>query len=438
MSPALAFFLTIAFVVTVLVHDHIKYKDFSQALWIPTLWLIYTTSKQIGVWLNIETTMEAGSPPDRIFLIILGVLAIIVLSKRKLNIPVILKNEPVFALLIVYMFLSIFWARSPEISLRRFLRDFIGIMVVFLVASEKDPIEAVKIIFRRAIFIFLPFSLMLIKFFPNLGRQYSIAGELMWTGMAPQKNELALFCAFSLLFLVWSLIANGIKKLILEDKIYVLISLIMIGLAVYMFLGPRRSLVHSATSLIALLLGFLVLTIPFLKKSIIYSGILLFFIVFGTIIPFLGKVKGFEWVPSLLGRTETLTGRIIIWNALVPFAKKKLLFGHGYGGFWTTSLRQTIAVTAHNGYLDTILNLGIVGLLLFVAFIKKMSAKIYDFKNESKEISGLTLSFLMMLAVHNVGESSLSYFSIFPFSLILIFFQAISISNKAIITIEKS
>jgi O-antigen ligase len=83
-------------------------------------------------------------------------------------------------------------------------------------------------------------------------------------------------------------------------------------------------------------------------------------------------------VPSLLGMLQkdtTLTGRTALWHAiLISFAKRPWL-GYGFNAFWsakggsaTVSQRVGwLAPSGHNGFLDITLDLGILGLSVFVA-----------------------------------------------------------------------
>lgn len=77
---------------------------------------------------------------------------------------------------------------------------------------------------------------------------------------------------------------------------------------------------------------------------------------------------------DLLHRDATLTGRARIWTfAALSFARHRWL-GYGYGAFWWVSneSRQTLALIryptphAHNGLLDLGLQLGIVGIAVFL------------------------------------------------------------------------
>ena len=74
---------------------------------------------------------------------------------------------------------------------------------------------------------------------------------------------------------------------------------------------------------------------------------------------------------------ETLTGRVPLWEELMPLASENLFTGVGFGAFWTPLRMAEIeaavqwpAVVAHSGYIDEVLATGLPGLvLLFGALI---------------------------------------------------------------------
>lgn len=80
-----------------------------------------------------------------------------------------------------------------------------------------------------------------------------------------------------------------------------------------------------------------------------------------------------------LGRSEgvsTLTGRLPLWAVVWEDSKDVQLFGAGYGAFWTTKRTYSLAGMlewfprhSHNAYLETIVDLGFIGLLLLILMI---------------------------------------------------------------------
>ena len=80
-----------------------------------------------------------------------------------------------------------------------------------------------------------------------------------------------------------------------------------------------------------------------------------------------------------MGRTEdvgSLTGRLPLWDEVWKSGRHHAMLGFGWGGFWTASRIDEISralrweiPNAHNAYLDLVLNLGVVGLLLYLAWL---------------------------------------------------------------------
>lgn len=374
--------------------------------------------------------MEEGSAPDRAFLLILGALGLFILSSRHFAWRQTLKKNYFIVLIVFYMLISTVWSTMPAISLRRWGREMIALIIAFLLLSERSPLRALISVIFRVIYLALPYSLLLIKYYGEYGWQYDrFSGELMWVGIAGQKNGLALICSFSAIFLIWSLWRDLSQWNLLSSKTPIFINLLMLILSIYLMMGPKTSFRYSSTSFLCLLIG--IISIILLKTSInkrIKNKIIILAIIIillGTLMPFLGKfpIKG---IPEILGRDSTLTGRTQIWRALVPYAQKKLIFGHGFGGFWTTSLVEQISISSHNGYLDTILHLGLIGLIGFSIFLVSFILKCYKLMGSAWDITILFISIIFMFLIHNISETSLGHLSSFPSSLIILSFFVIN------------
>ncbi len=90
---------------------------------------------------------------------------------------------------------------------------------------------------------------------------------------------------------------------------------------------------------------------------------------------------GLPEIVRFLDRSVTLTGRVPLWKALLLIGWKQPLLGYGFGAFWLGSgqmmpieialmrLRFPWAGHAHNGFIDTWLEVGLIGLLLIVMII---------------------------------------------------------------------
>lgn len=425
MPSQIALIVFLAFISFIIYIDQKRTKISGPIVWIVAIWILYSGSKGLGVFLNVHTTMEAGSPPDRYFQIIMGLVAIFILIRRHFPFSSTFKQNTYYFLILFYFLLSVIQARDPAISFRRWGRESIALLIVLLLVSEDDPTKTLIGAFRKAIYAALPISLLLIKYFPIYGREYGRwSGEVMWVGIASQKNGLAMLCSVSILFLAWTLLQDIRNWKQLNYKLPLFIDILMVGLATYLMLGPNRTFSYSVTSTLSLIFGLVFMGLfkiaskrgIDLKQKVIITAIII--IAIGTILPFSGEIP-IKTLPSLFNRTETLTGRTEIWQSLVPYAKKNIFLGYGYGGFWTTSLRNLIASHAHNGYLDTILELGLIGLILFVIYILNLLNKISNFLAGEFQISWFFLALIFMVLVKNIAESPLAEFTSYSMWLVL-------------------
>lgn len=414
MPPILALFICTTFVLFLLRLEHKQTPNVSLALWIPTFWMLLTASKPLGIWFGSGgVSLEEGSALDRMVLSALFLIGLVILIKRQFNWSRAIKENHWVIILLVYMFVSILWSEMPFVSFKRWMRNLIAVVMVFLVATELEPKEAVKSILRRMIYILIPFSYILIHYFPEYGRDYGRwSGELMWIGVASQKNGLALLCVISILFLSWTVIRKrkGQEKNV--SSYQTLIEIFLLLLTIRLFMGPNYTLTYSATSLVALIIGLTVQIGLFrFKRMMILLGLNLFFslmlfiIAYGTITPFIGKLAIID-ISYILNRNETLTERTEIWAYLIPYVMKKPFLGHGVGGFWTDEMREATSSHAHNGYLDIILNLGILGLFLFSFFLISCYKKFIKIQTFDVYWGGLGICFLFVALIHNIAESS--------------------------------
>ena len=138
----------------------------------------------------------------------------------------------------------------------------------------------------------------------------------------------------------------------------------------------------------------------------------------------------------VLGRTDTdasealtLTGRLQIWDQLNEYVRERPILGYGYDGFWSVNrllevaLRQKFAVTAtHSGYLEIALNLGLVGLILYLLICWLAVRKAWSRRDRTGSPETLFLvGVLVCLYVNSLTENILLRASVAPFLCMTIF-----------------
>jgi len=417
MPPILALLLCVIFVIFLLWLEHKQCPDVSRALWLPTIWILYIASKPLGIWFpSSGGDPDMGSPLDRAFLIFLIGVALVLLIRKRLNWADVMKQNIWLVILIVFMLVSVLWSRIPYISFKRWTRELPALLMAFAVLSEFSPRQAIESILRRSIYILIPFSILLIKYFSEYGIEFERwSGKRMWIGVAFQKNGLARLCIISAFFLIWSLVGRRQRKKPPVWKYETKTELLILVITLWLLGGPGHNVFYSATSFYALCLGLLFywglnltkkhgLLLKELPLMIIGGAIILF----GIIVIFTGGAN-LGSAASAASRDATLTGRTEVWASLLPVAMKHPLLGVGFGGFWTSATREYFRISgAHNGYLDVILELGFVGIFLLAMFFLSSCKKAAHELSHEFDWGVLWICYIIMCLVHNIGESSIN------------------------------
>ena len=91
---------------------------------------------------------------------------------------------------------------------------------------------------------------------------------------------------------------------------------------------------------------------------------------------------------KLFGKSEDLTGRLDIWHSVTTLASQRPAFGWGWVSYWapwvepfkTLAIRKGVTyLQAHNAWLDVWLQLGIVGLVIFILLVATTLARSWFF-----------------------------------------------------------
>jgi len=415
MNPQIALIVCTIFVLFLLTIEHRSFKDNSLAVWIPSIWLMLIASRPLGVWFGAsEGGNEAGSALDRWVLSALALAAVAVILLRRFKWISIMKQHKWLVLLLGYMFLSTFWSDITLIALRRWVRELVFFIMALTMMSENDPRYALESIVRRTAYVLLPFSLVLIKYYPQLGRQYGLfSGIEMWTGVTNQKNSLGRLCMISAIFLLFSIYRSWRDRKSGGKILSKWADAVIIFLAMYLLKGS-----NSATSLVCFTLGaFIFICFHQLRKlriTVPLTGILvltIFLIAYGAATPLLGG-KNVANYTSAVGRDSTLTGRTEVWALVVPAMQQKWLLGYGFGSFWTDARRTLFDIpNAHNGYLDILLEMGLVGLVSYALWLLSCAQKLRRALEHDYEWASLGICLLLMNLIYNITESVLNSFT---------------------------
>jgi O-antigen ligase len=136
-----------------------------------------------------------------------------------------------------------------------------------------------------------------------------------------------------------------------------------------------------------------------------------------------------ERIPELFSKDSTLTGRTELWSLVLIAIRNHPWFGYGFDSFWRGLEGDSLAVirgvgwlvpTAHNGYLDILLGIGIAGAVLFALFLLQFFGRSLSHALTGEGSSRyFPLVFLTLLLVYNLNESALLTRSGLPFLLLV-------------------
>ncbi len=166
-----------------------------------------------------------------------------------------------------------------------------------------------------------------------------------------------------------------------------------------------------------------------LRDRVLQAGLLLM-ISIGTYVYYSEGVFG--WLIPYLTRgsvetTETLTGRVPLWDVLLPYVGQNPLLGAGFAAFWSPdNLYQIQLVTgfpwvsAHNGFLEELLNTGLVGLaLLLVFYVYAMVVGVGEARR-GDPLGWLAFLFVLYYLLLNLTNSLIQQYLEVPFIIVLV------------------
>ena len=381
------------------------------ALWLPTLWIMRCGSRSIDYWMLRGETGHW----DPIFIAILIVLGLLVLSRRPCNWGGILTHNSALFVFYAYLLLSFAWADGLENPAIKLLRPLGDLIMALVVTTEPKPREAIIAIFRRCAILLIPLSIVLIRYYPELGRGVNKHWEMdPWIGVATHKNPLGQLCLVSAIAFLWSLAEakRWHRSLFRAPLIW-----FYIAMTAYLFNAGGHS--RSSTSLVCLIvvIGLFFLFGHMRDHSQVIIRRLVSFAIALAAVALLLDLFGSSLnsvVAQLQGKEANLTGRTWLWRDVTRIvASESPIVGSGYGAFWVPSIYDKLSPEVdyrphecHNGYLETFANLGLIGVVLLAWIILQTVRSASDVIQTDFEYGRLRLVLFFAILVMNYTEST--------------------------------
>lgn len=302
-----------------------------------------------------------------------------------------------FALLAIA---STAWSLDPVLTLRRSILFTLAGLFGLYFAARFSPVRQFAIL-RLAIVAAALATIAVVFLVPSLGFDHSAGHSTDWQGIFTQKNA----CGRAM-------VLGATVVLFGERLMPVRLACLALFLFVLVRSGSRGAWIVGATVLLLWLFVFLGrragaglrlvlgLGAPPLALALFVAGILFY-----------------PRLAPLLGRDATLTGRTAIWREVLHFVALRPWLGYGYDAFWRgmqgPSLQVSasvhfVVVHAHNGFLEIVLELGAIGLLLFLAGWARAASNLWPAWRRG-EIGRLAwpLAVLVLILIYDLDENTL-------------------------------
>jgi len=438
MNPSLASLIYTCGIAGLFYLDRDKSIRTSKALWLPVAYLWILGSRPLSEWLGMKASganfaME-GSPIDGAFFQILLIAAICVLIYRARRVVNFLTpNFPIsIVLYFAFCLFSIIWSDYPGIALRKWTKSIEDLVMILVIVTDEQPVAALRRLFSRLGFILVPYSLLLIKYYPGFGRYYGAwDGATVNTGVTQDKNMLGVITFVLSLGAAWRVLGllsgeetppNRRRHLLAQG------TLLLMGIWILI-------IANSATSLVCFIVGaglLLATRSRFIRSNpaMVFVLVILFLITASSVF-FLG---GRGSVAHALGRQENLA-RTEIWEAVIPMVPNTLV-GAGFESFWLGERLERLAEMfpnlnlneAHDGYIEVYLNLGWVGIVLIgLILIDGFRRGVKAFRREPA-FGGLLLAYVLTATTYNITEAGFRMLNPFWFFFMLAVIEASAVA----------
>jgi exopolysaccharide production protein ExoQ len=310
-------------------------------------------------------------------------------------------REPLMVLLLVLAVVSTMWSGVPALTFRRSISLFCTSLFGLYLAlrySLRDQLKLLLVVCWITVVGSLIFGVF------GLGTSVDNIKDA-WYGLFVQKTALGRMMVLDIIVFLTLAKVNPRSRRLMWFGILLAFVLILLS--------------QSRSSLIAalFLLPFALWCAPGLRGNPLRTIVVLAGLVCVGAVAAYSFLTHLKAATAFVGRDVTFTGRLYIWVLGTAMALRKPWLGYGYSAFWLGpsgpsgriwSAMNWAAPNGHNGVLDLMLDLGIVGVGVFVlGFISCAWRVLATFRRTSRPEFVWPLLFLVFLVIGNLTQSML-------------------------------
>jgi len=354
-----------------------------------------------GAAVDASHALSEGNPINQLVYGTAYLLTVALFIHRRFPVTAILARIWPLTLLVGFIALSAGWSEHPDVSIRRSV-GLIGTTMVGIYLGWRLDQHTLIVLLARVCAICVIFSLLVVIAMPERGVMSSgnLAGN--WRGMYGHKNILGVTAAVSVVTILFAARAGGRFSPWWACAV---------GASVLAIVGSRST--TALASLVAMAGIYLLFRLRAVDRPLKLAA-------FGCVmltgvLAVLSGLVDLDAVMGSIGKSSDLTGRWPLWTRLVETSGEHLLLGHGYGAFWLGSNPIVVQIwsdgyfkpiDAHNGLLNVYLDLGVLGVLIFLAWLgSALYLALHQLDRHDLPTKGFLFALLLLFVIYSVSEA---------------------------------
>jgi O-antigen ligase len=359
-----------------------------------------------------------GSLVDRMFYAVLALIGLRILSRRGFSWQKLVRANPWLSVLFVLMAASICWSSFPYVSFKRYIKVVGSLVMALVILTSPKPTESLFMVIRRSLFVHLPLSIVCIRYYREIGISFDWSGTgISWQGLSTSKNVLGQVAMLGVVYFVSELSRNwktsgwkNINTIYLAMALYLIkgsdqavsmtsVSVCVFALFIYSICRIQRTHLHKLKVWLKVLFT---LTIALVALIVVHG------LVFFSADSILGQLI------AMVGRDITITDRTYIWHDVYAAASGNPILGVGFGGFWIGRLANIpwnenmtwVLAQAHSGYVDTFLQLGVLGWFALSGLIFSSFSRLLQSLDDEFELASFRITVFITVLFVNMTETT--------------------------------
>lgn len=395
------------------VRDDRLARLFGAAVWVLVVIMIVPDGFDYSHLSTAASPASGGALSRMLWLGLLGFGGLVLIWRAALAWLLLRWVNPFLLAFAALAVLSVGWSIEPTVTVRRLIRIFavLSISAAFVLAGWHT--RRFQGVVRPILTIMLLGSIVFGLVNPSVAIHQDTAPELVgaWRGLANHKNTLGALACVGVIFWFHAWLSHEVRRL----------PALAGGLIATACLVLSRSSTSLVTSVMVITFLLLLMRSPPELKRWMPMIVALFAAVLVTYaVAVLRLVPGLEIllkpITLVTGKDLTFTGRSEIWELMAEHIRFSPGLGTGYGAYWIGAVPHSPSYvfvqkmhfypgSAHNGYLEIVNDLGMLGLACLGAYLAVFVSQALQVFARDRSQGALYLGLFFQQAIANLTEA---------------------------------